>query len=265
MILTTRHQFDQCIKYDSCGEYVARYKALTLRSVFQPIFSKSEKVIGVEALVRIYTNGQRQIRPDLFFHSKNYNFVDQLNVELLSRAIHIRNFSISPYRESKLFLNLLPEAGQFIIENESLSQRLSERLKLLNLENPQIVMEVVEQKSFNDTSLRDATNQLANIGFHIAVDDYGTEASTPERVALLCPDIIKFDKSLLQSYMAGTRVPLLQGMLVARKANAKTVIEGIETKQQFEAMKRLDLDMYQGYYLGTPTGLISRTAALAYG
>ena len=103
MILTSRHQFDQCIKYDDCGEYVARYKELTLRSVFQPIFSKTEQVVGAEALVRIYTHGQRQIRPDLFFHTKNYNFVDQLNVELLSRAIHIRNFAISPTEQTICF------------------------------------------------------------------------------------------------------------------------------------------------------------------
>jgi len=264
MILTTRRQFNQCIKYDHCGEYVAHYKELTLRSVFQPIFSKSQRVIGAEALVRIYTNGQRQIRPDKFFHSKNYNFVDQLNVELLSRAIHIRNFSISPYRRYHLFLNLLPEAGQFFIESESLSQRLSERLKQLNLQNPQIVMEVVEQETHNELSLKNTTNQLSNIGFHIAVDDYGSQASTSERVTLLSPDIIKFDRSLMCQYMTGDTEPLLNAIQVARATNAKTVVEGIETKQQFEAMKRLNLDMYQGYYLGTPESLIPKVD-IAYG
>lgn len=264
MILTTRHQFDQCIKYDDCGEYTAHYKELTLRSVFQPIFSRSQKIVGVEALVRIYTNGQRQIRPDRFFHSKNYNFVDQLNVELLSRAIHIRNFALSPYRDMHLFLNLLPEAGQFMIENECLSQRLSEHLKHLNLQNPQIVMEIVEQSTNNELSLKNATDRMSNIGFHIAVDDYGSEASTLERVALISPDIIKFDRSLLCKYMVGDTVPLVRAIRVAHATNAKTVVEGIETRQQFEAMKRLNLDMYQGYYLGTPEAVVPKTE-LAYG
>ena len=158
----------------------------------------------------------------------------------------------------------MPEAGQFIIENESLAERLSERLKQFNLHNPQIVMEIVEQKSHNDLSLKKVTNQLSNIGFHIAVDDFGSNASTPERVALLSPDIIKFDRNLLQKYMTGDRLPLLRAVQVARRAKAKTVIEGVESQQQFEAMKQLNINMYQGYYLGTPEGLMSK-AGLAYG
>ncbi len=264
MILTTKEQFDQCIKYDGCGEYVAQYKTFTLRSVFQPIFSRTGKVIGTEALVRIHTIAQGQIRPDIFFHSKKYNFIDQLNVELLSRAIHIRNFSISPYRESQLFLNLLPEAGQFIVENGTLTQRLSDRLQQLNLKTPQIVMEVLEDESNNELSLQNAAHHLSKIGFHIAIDDYGTHSSNCERVTLLSPDIIKFDRSLLQKYMSGDKLPLLKAIEVAKEANAKTVIEGIETEQQFEAMRRLDLNMYQGYYLGTPEGIVS-TVGLACG
>lgn len=264
MILTTKEQFEQCIKYDDCGEYVAHYKTLTLRSVFQPIFSRTGTVIGAEALVRIYTRGQSQIRPDLFFHSKKYHFIDQLNVELLSRAIHIRNFSISTYRDNHLFLNLLPEAGQFIVDSGTLSQRLSDRVQQLNLKTQQIVMEVVEQESHNELSLQNAAHHLSKIGFHIAIDDYGTHASNSDRVKLLSPDIVKFDRSLLQKYMSGDKLPLLKAIEVAKTAKAKTVIEGIETEQQFEAMRRLDLNMYQGYYLGTPEGLVTNVS-LAYG
>lgn len=108
MVLTDKQQFLDCIHYDEGGEYYARYNGLTLRSVFQPIFDKQHQVVGAEALVRIFTQHHTQIRPDLFFHSETFADDDKLNVERLSRAIHIRNFSLSPYRDTRLFLNVLP-------------------------------------------------------------------------------------------------------------------------------------------------------------
>lgn len=95
MVLTDKQQFLDCIHYDEDGEYYAKYNGLTLRSVFQPIFDKHHHVVGAEALVRIFTQHRTQIRPDLFFHSEIFADDDKLNVERLSRAIHIRNFSLS--------------------------------------------------------------------------------------------------------------------------------------------------------------------------
>ncbi len=252
MILTKKQHFDSRISYEDSGQYIARYKNLTLRSVFQPIFSVNKRIVGVEALVRIYRNGKDQIRPDLFFHSDKYSPIDQINVELLSRSIHIRNFAISSFKNIRLFLNILPKASQIIVSNESLSTRLCARLKELNLRHPQIVMEIVEQHSNDDLLLQQATQSLARSGFNIAVDDYGSLASTKERVALIAPDIIKFDRNLLLEYMQGNTTPLLDAIQIAKNAHAKTVVEGIETEQQFEAMRDLNLNMYQGYFLGIP-------------
>lgn len=258
MILTQRQQFDKHISFDNTGQYIAHYKNMTLRSVFQPIFSREKRIVGVEALVRIYTNGHRQIRPDLFFHSDQFNLIDQINVELLSRAIHVRNFANSPFKSIRLFLNLLPSVGQFLVQNETFSTRLSTRINELNIRRPQIVMEIVEQHSEDNELLKEATQTLSNYGFHIAVDDYGSQASTSERVDLISPDIIKFDRTLLNKYMSGDTAPLLDAINVAQKAKAKTVVEGIETEQQFEAMKELNLNMYQGYFLGTPERVMPR-------
>lgn len=37
--------------------------------------------------------------------------------------------------------------------------------------------------------------------------------------------------------------------------NAKVVIEGVEENIQLSAMQRLDLDYYQGFYLGKPNAI----------
>lgn len=157
MVLTDKQQFLDCIHYDEGGEYYARYNGLTLRSVFQPIFDKQHQVVGAEALVRIFTQHHTQIRPDLFFHSETFADDDKLNVERLSRAIHIRNFSLSPYRDTRLFLNVLPVAGEQFAYCDISSTLLATRLAELNIPHHRVVMELVEIESGDEGMLQMAT------------------------------------------------------------------------------------------------------------
>ncbi|MDE1348228.1 hypothetical protein [Vibrio aestuarianus] len=63
MLFTTKNQFSKCISLNADGQYIAHYQGLLLRSVFQPIFSRSDLVVGVEALARISTQDNTNIRP----------------------------------------------------------------------------------------------------------------------------------------------------------------------------------------------------------
>ncbi|KII75428.1 EAL domain-containing protein [Vibrio renipiscarius] len=254
MILSSQNQLQECISLNKEGQFVAVYKALTLRSVYQPIFNKLNHVIGVEALVRI-DESRLPVRPDVFFNAKSVPLNDKINVERLSRAIHIRNFSNSKYRSLKLFLNVLPSAGEFFALEDIRIDLLSQRLTALNIDKDQVVMEVVELESGNEFHLQAAMARLAHKGFHIAIDDFGVQASNRHRVELIKPSIIKIDRSLLLAFMQGETEPLLSGIKLARRVQAKVVIEGIETQSQYDAMRELDIDYYQGYFLGMPESL----------
>nr|WP_167515614.1 EAL domain-containing protein [Vibrio taketomensis] len=232
-----------------------KYKDLNLCSVYQPIFDSNLQVIGLEALVRITDNNNVNIRPDIFFDSADVDLDDKINVERLSRVIHIRNFSVSRYRHLKLFLNVLPSAGEFFAFEEIRIQLLDKRLRALDLEPSQIIMEVVELEARDDHCLKTAMQRLVETGFEIAIDDFGMNASNYHRVALLKPNIIKIDRSLLLDYMQGDTSPLLDAVALARKIGAKIVIEGIENEEQLIAMQLLDLDFYQGYFLAMPKSI----------
>jgi len=232
--------------------FIATYKHLTLRSAFQPIFSRTQDLVGVEALVRIQNNQKTVINPDNFFQSCFVAEEDKSNVERLSRAIHIHNYSISPYKNLKLFLNVLPNASHLVEKTPSANCTFSARLKELNINKKSIVLEIMEVEYENNTLLFTSTEQLSRKGFSIAVDDFGSRASNIERVNLVSPDIIKLDRSLLLAYMENNKEPLLQSIELAKEKKAMTVIEGIENAEQYHAMKNLDIDMHQGFFLGEP-------------
>lgn len=255
MILSTKKEFVSCLSIDENGQYCGNYKQLSLTSVFQPIFNALNQVVGVEALVRIQHKERGTIRPDLFFHSDHTDFCDKINVERLSRVIHIRNFARSKYRHLNLFLNVLPSAGEYLALENIDSSLLAQRLRALQLDNSQIVMEVVELNAENETNLAEAMRRLNDNNFNIAVDDFGVNASNRERAEKLRPHIIKMDRSLLLSYMDDDKFPLLSGIQIAQKLGSKVVVEGIETKEQLDAMRAINIDMYQGYFLAMPEAL----------
>lgn len=255
MLLSSHDQLQQCVFLTDDKQHVAKYKELCLTSVYQPIFDRYSQAIGLEALVRISTDDNQNIRPDLFFGSDLVSLSDKINVERLSRVIHIRNFSRSPYRDLHLFLNVLPSSGEFYAFEDMRINLLSKRLNQLNLSATQLVMEVVELDARNEQCLQKAMNRLSTHGFQIAIDDYGMQASNSKRVELLKPNVIKIDRSLLLEYMEGRCKALLNGIVLARKIGAKVVVEGIETEQQYQAMLALDVDLFQGYYLAIPKPL----------
>ncbi|MCV5949168.1 EAL domain-containing protein, partial [Escherichia coli] len=90
---------------------------------------------------------------------------------------------------------------------------------------------------------------LSDGGFKLAIDDYGINASTIERVKCVRPDIIQMDRSLLLKYADGDFSALIEALALAKELSSKTVIEGIETEHQLNLMKKLGFDMYQGYLL----------------
>ncbi len=253
--MMTTSQLIGCISKQIDGQYIARCEDLTLRSVFQPIYTNDLTIIGLEALVRITDAHGSMIRPDLFFRSKTIPESQLLDVERLSRLIHIKNFGQSQYHNKRLFLNLMPKAAEMALKDLSYSRLLQQVIRQCDLKTEQIVMELVELQASNESLLYKAAKELSHSGFQLAIDDYGINASTIERTKCVRPDIIKIDRSLLLQYEKGDVSALLHALLLAKNLRAKTVVEGIETEHQLNLMRKLGFDMYQGYLLALPQTL----------
>lgn len=250
-------QLLSCISKQKDGQYIARYNNFTLKSVFQPIYMQDLSIAGLEALIRISSHKEGNITPDYFFQSNNYSEQCQINVERLSRLIHIQNFGQSPFNSHKLFLNVLPKAAELLAKENANSELLSQTILQSGLTHKQIVMELLELDASDEKFLYKATTKLSRDGFQIAIDDYGINASTRERVKSVKPDIIKIDRSLLVQYERGNSSGLMEALSLAEQMHSQTVIEGIETKHQLNLMRKIGFDMYQGYYLAMPNSLIN--------
>ena len=98
---------------------------------------------------------------------------------------------------------------------------------------------------------------LREQGFRVAMDDFGTGYSSLGYLHRLPFDTIKIDRSFLLAVDADDRSrQLLAGIVsLCRALDMQIVAEGVETQAQFELLKDLGVDTFQGFLLGRPQSL----------
>lgn len=252
--LTTQQAFERLLFRDADGRYCARFADYRLQSVFQPLFYRSGSIFGYEALLRVYDQQGRALRPDLFFHSLDTD--DQIDADRLSRVLHFRNFAQARVAGC-LNLNLIPNT--LLLHDKGYGNNfelMTRRCGELGLETSQVILEVLEYEiEQSPLQLAGSLREAKAAGFGVALDDFGAVSSSQGRVKALCPDIIKIDRSLLLDYMQGDNGRLQQVLAQGWQIGSRMLIEGVETAEQLAAMQGLGLELYQGFHLGMPAEL----------
>ncbi|MCS7170717.1 MAG: EAL domain-containing protein, partial [Aquificaceae bacterium] len=116
------------------------------------------------------------------------------------------------------------------------------------IEPSSIVLELSEGKITASTEdLVEMVEEVRSYGFGIAVDDFGVEYSSIERLIKTNPDIVKLDGFFLRD-----RYVLRWVIKGLKMLNLKIVAEQVETEEELELIKASGADMVQGFYLGKP-------------
>jgi EAL domain-containing protein (putative c-di-GMP-specific phosphodiesterase class I) len=220
---------------------------------FQPIISiRKKSIIGLEALSRgIDESAGGIIPPEVLFATAE---AEGLTVELdrLCREKALVSFQgLSQNQELFLSLNF---KTSIIDQGVAGSGYLLEQVLHYHLNPDNIIIEIVESEVKNLAALADFVQNYKNHGFSIALDDFGAGYSNLDRVAVIKPDIIKIDRSLLhhfdQEYYKQEMVKSL--IRLSHKLGALVLAEGIERTDEATLALELGADMLQGYYFSKP-------------
>ena len=138
---------------------------------------------------------------------------------------------------------------------------------LLTLVASRVVLEVTERASLDTIpDVRAAVKRLRDLGFRIAVDDLGSGYSGLTSLALLEPEFVKIDMSLIRDLDSSpTKRSIVSSLItLARNLSATVVSEGVETEAERRVLVELGSDLLQGYLLGRP-GIMPKTATGSIG
>ena len=128
---------------------------------------------------------------------------------------------------------------------------------LIDIPPHAIVLEITESSAMAD--LAQACSVLATLrqhGLRIAIDDFGTEYSSLSRLALVPFDILKIDRSFVSRVQTPEGRAIVTAIhAMARALGKTTVAEGIETREQLQALTEIGCDRVQGFLTGRPVPL----------
>ena len=225
-----------------------------LKSAFQPIFILGHgklNVVAYEGLIRPFRD-EKSVSPADFFH--DIPVADRLNVETLTRTVHLLNAGRFLDPDKMLFVNFDPSVFHARQIADMILHEMRVTLNEAGIDPRRVVCEVTEQKSSSQQALAVFVEVLRNSGFQVAIDDFGVEASDMERVEMLRPDIVKFDARWISRLMeTKPGFALLSVMVDEFVSKGITVIfEGIEESWQLEAAEAAGAHMVQGFLLGRP-------------
>jgi PAS domain S-box-containing protein len=120
-----------------------------------------------------------------------------------------------------------------------------------------VVLEVTEHQVITDyESFRRAVDPFRD-RVTIAVDDAGAGFASLRHIVELAPSMVKLDRSLVEGIGEdSSRQAVVSGMvLFAKAAGLILLAEGIETVDELDALRRLGVQLGQGYLLGMPAAI----------
>jgi EAL domain-containing protein (putative c-di-GMP-specific phosphodiesterase class I) len=141
------------------------------------------------------------------------------------------------------------------LQDASLPVVLSEAIEASGLDAAAICLEIAESAVVDDPETAiGALERLKATGVMIALDDFGSGASSLSKLRELPIDALKIHESFI-SPIAGSPqdASLLRALVELGHALGLAVVaEGVETKAQLDQLRELGCDSAQGYAVGHP-------------
>lgn len=222
---------------------------------YQPKIRISDgKIIGAEALVR-WQSKEGLIPPDQFVPiAEESGLIVPLGDWVINNALE----QMEEWSKFDAFKEL-----DHIAVNVSAQQLqdplFANRIRLFLNRSPYLAnyleIEMTESAFIQEPELAKLRlNQIRDLGLTLAIDDFGTGYSVLSYLKDLPFDVIKIDRSFINSIESkGTDLALIKAIISMGKAlNMKVVAEGVENLEQLEQLKILDCDFVQGYYYSPP-------------
>lgn len=219
---------------------------------FQPVVdTQSGRVVGAEALLRLADETGASVSPAEF-------------IPLAEESGVIGLISWMVLEKVCAFLAEHPHNGpEWISVNMSASQygqdeivpRLLDTLARYQVPSARIKLELTESVIIEDRGkTRAALDLLQAHGVGVCLDDFGTGYSNLVSVVDLPLDLVKLDKSLVAPiYEDPAAYLMLKTVVKGLRALGRTVLaEGVETREQYELVRTLDIARIQGFYFAHP-------------
>jgi diguanylate cyclase (GGDEF)-like protein/PAS domain S-box-containing protein len=237
------------------------------RLVYQPVVKlETQQIVGFEALLRWHHPTLGVIAPDKFIPlAEESGSIVPIGQWVLRTACAVgarwqRDYPLHP----KLTMAVNLSARQLAADN--LVLQVAEALAESGLEPTSLVLEMTETVLIKDASLAARRlHELRRTGVRLAIDDFGTGYSSLSYLRQFPVDILKIDRSFINTITDRKRIPaIVRGLLdLGRTLDLETIAEGVEDDVQRDGLRDEHCQFAQGFLFAKPLCAADAEAMLA--
>ena len=216
---------------------------------FQPILDiRTNKITKFEVLARgIYKN--EIIIPAYFIEpATRLGLISSITKMMIQKS-----FEAFQHNRYEFSINI----SERDLYEDYLYEYLQIRAQEYKIEPSRVTLEILENITtcMHHKSIFNQLSKIKNLGFQIAIDDFGTENANFSRLMDIEFDYIKLDGTFIRKLSDNKKQQLIVRSIVelAKVLGVKTVAEFVEDEAICLAAKECGIDYMQGYYLGVPS------------
>lgn len=220
---------------------------------YQPIYNIANKQFDkVEALLRWNNTKLGKIAPAEFIPIvEDIGMMHLVGEWVIQAVAHQRSlWQNTPFRDTTISLNI--SAKQLLDEN--FIRHIKKTLAVNQIIQKIWLLEITESFFLLQEKIPEKLLELKNMGVRIAIDDFGTGYSNLHYLHKLHISYLKIDKSFIDQIDQDcfNDSVLLTIIAIGKSMNFKIIAEGVETKSQYQFLKKSGCDEIQGYYFSKP-------------
>ena len=221
---------------------------------YQPVLdAKTKKIIGAEVLSRLNSENEGILAPKSFLSA-----VDLVGInEKFDYYIFEKNCKwISNDKKQREGYKYTINFSRSTISEPEFVKKITSIAEKYDLKFSCLAVEILEDKNITGEAKQQMIDNLSLLkekGISILLDDFGSGYTTFGDLQNLDISIIKIDKSITQNSVTETGFKILKNIIqTAKDIGFKTLCEGIETKEQEDAVIEAGCDLLQGFYYYKP-------------
>lgn len=220
----------------------------------QPQYNhRTGKMVGAETLSRWIKKDGSIVSPALFIPIFEKNgFIKEYDKYVWESAFKI----VKDWEDKNLpIVPISINVSRISLENDEIIETIKELDNKYKVDKAHLYFEITESAYMeNQEDITKRILGLKEIGYRIAMDDFGSGYSSLNSLKDIPIDILKLDMGFLRG---GTNVEkgneIIAHMVdMAKAISLKMVAEGVETKEQADFLTDRGCDVIQGYYYARP-------------
>lgn len=220
---------------------------------YQPKVNKAGVITSLEALIRWKSRKYGFVSPDDFIPiAENSEIIIDIGNWVLKTACRdIVRFKNNGCDSVKIAINLSSKH----FRHPELIEIIENTLKSTGCDAGHLEIEITETSAM--TKLDESSKiieKIHDLGISISIDDFGVGFSSLSRLSQLKFDSLKIDKSFVDDVVNDMKSYITVNSIIglAHSLEKEVIAEGVETKEQFDLLSKLECDTFQGYLFGKP-------------